>query len=100
MAFQPVNCATRSEASSVELRHILANLQMETTVSQAECDQLALITFCLRHCRLHQLYREIMGLPSPEAALQDHHTLLGGAALAVEVGDLVALVSPCWNCRF
>ena len=35
-----------------------------------------------------------MGLPSPEAALQDHHALLGWAALSVEVGDLVALVSP------
>mmetsp|Transcript_41455 Transcript_41455/g.84595 ORF Transcript_41455/g.84595 Transcript_41455/m.84595 type:complete len:235 (-) Transcript_41455:100-804(-) len=28
-----------------------------------------------------------MGLPSPEAALQDHHALLGWAALSVEVGD-------------
>ena len=36
-----------------------------------------------------------MGLPSPEAALQDHDALLGRAALSVEVGDLVALVFPC-----
>ena len=35
-----------------------------------------------------------MGLPSPEAALQDHDALLGRAALSVEVGDLVALASP------
>ena len=54
-----------------------------------------LITGLLGQGRLHLQYREIMGLPSPEAAFQDHHTLLGGAALAVEVGDLVALVSPC-----
>ena len=39
-----------------------------------------------------------MGLPSPEAAVQDHHPLLRRAALSVEVGDLVALVFPCWNC--
>lgn len=54
-----------------------------------------LITGLLGQGRFHLLYREIMGLPSSEAAFQDHHTLLGGAALAVEVGDLVALVSPC-----
>ena len=38
---------------------------------------------------------EVMGLPSPEAALQDHHALSGLAALSVEVCELVALVFPC-----
>lgn len=71
------------ESSLVDLRHILANLQGQ------------LVTRHLRHCRLHLLDREVMGLPSPEAALQDHDALLGRAALSVEVGDLVALVFPC-----
>lgn len=69
--------------SAGQLRDVLPNLHCQ------------LITFFLGQGRLHLQYREIMGLPSPEAAFQDHHTLLGGAALAVEVGDLVALVSPC-----
>ena len=69
--------------SAGQLRDVLPNLHCQ------------LITFFVGQGRLHLQYREIMGLPSPEAAFQDHHTLLGWAALAVEVGDLVALVSPC-----
>ena len=69
--------------SAGQLRDVLPNLHCQ------------LITFFVGQGRLHLQYREIMGLPSPEAAFQDHYTLLGGAALAVEVGDLVALVSPC-----
>ena len=35
-----------------------------------------------------------MGFPSPKAALQDHHALLGRAALSKEVCNLVAWFSP------
>ena len=54
-----------------------------------------LVTHFLGQFRLNLLDREVMGLPSPEAALQDHHALLGRAALSVEVGDLVAFGFPC-----
>ena len=35
-----------------------------------------------------------MGFPSPKATLQDHHALLGRAALSKEVCNLVAWFSP------
>ena len=57
--------------------------------------QCKLVSRFLGQFRLNLLDREVMGLPSPEAALQDHYALLGWAALSVEVGDLVALVFPC-----
>ena len=70
------------ESSSVDLRDILANLQGQ------------LVTRHLRHCRLHLLDREVMGLPSPEASFKHHDALLGRAALSEEVGDLVAFGFP------
>ena len=75
------------ESSSVDLRDILPGLQGQ------------LVTRHLRHCRLHLLDREVMGLPSPEASFKHHDALLGRAALSEEVGDLVALVFPSGKCR-
>ena len=75
------------ESSSVDLRDILPGLQGQ------------LVTRHLRHCRLHLLDREVMGLPSPEASFKHHDALLGRAALSEEVGNLVALLFPSGKCR-